>query len=160
MPVEIVVNTEEETERLGATLAELLPNGAVVTLLGTLGAGKTRLVQAIAEASGVPVGVVGSPTFVLVREYHGKTRAIYHFDAYRIRDSDEFLELGVDEYFDSDGLSFVEWADRVDDVIPRDHLEIIVELVDQRTRKFIVSTCGEFDPTFPQRLETALNRTN
>ena len=146
MPVEIVVNTEEETERLGATLAELLPNGAVVTLLGTLGAGKTRLVQAIAEASGVPVGVVGSPTFVLVKEYHGKTRAIYHFDAYRLRDSD--------------GLSFVEWADRVDDVIPRDHLEIIVELVDQRTRKFIVSTCGEFDPTFPQRLETALNRTN
>ncbi len=158
MSVEIVVHSEQETERLGAILAHALPDGAVVTLLGTLGAGKTRLVQAVAEASGVPKGAVGSPTFVLVKEYRGQKREIYHFDAYRLRDSDEFLELGVDEYFDSNGLSFVEWADKVDDVIPLDHLEINVTLIDQLTRAFTLTACGEFEQDFPQRVKNAFER--
>lgn len=147
MTVEIVVDSERQTDVLGQILAETLPDGAVVALLGTLGAGKTRLVQAVAAASGVPRDEVGSPTFVLVREYEGD-RSIFHFDAYRLRDSDEFLELGPDEYFESDGLSFVEWADKVEDATPEDKLEIVVEPLDATSRRFLVTSRGEFAPDF------------
>ena len=88
------------------------PDRAVVGLNGPLGAGKTRLVQAVADASGVDRRTVTSPTFVLVQEYHG-TRTIYHADAYRLADADEFWQLGLDERFDEPALVFIEWADRV-----------------------------------------------
>ena len=104
---------ESATAALGAALAGVLPAGTTVALCGPLGAGKTRLVQAIAEAAGVDRQDVTSPTFVLIQEYHGR-RAIYHIDAYRVRDEDEFESLGVDEYFEGDGLVLVEWADRVE----------------------------------------------
>ena len=107
------LENEQDTERLGAALAEVLPPGTVVALIGTLGAGKTRLVQAVAAALGVPRGSVTSPTFVLVNEYRQGRLPVYHFDTYRLKDDDEFLDLGPDEYFESDGLTFVEWADRV-----------------------------------------------
>ena len=113
-----IANNEHDTERLGAALAGVLPPGTVVGLIGTLGAGKTRLVQAVAAALGVPAGNVTSPTFVLVNEYRGGRLPIYHFDTYRLKDDDEFLDLGPEEYFDSSGLTFVEWADRVADLLP------------------------------------------
>jgi len=129
--------TEADTARLGALLAEVLPAGATVALCGTLGAGKTRLVQAMAEPLGVPPGEVASPTFVLIKEYAGRV-PIYHFDAYRIRDEDEFLELGPDEYFESGGLVFVEWAERVRECLPREHLRIDVEIAGPDARRFRV----------------------
>ena len=104
--LQYIASNELETEHLGKILADLLPDGSVIALIGTLGAGKTRLVQAVAEASGVARGEVGSPTFVLIHEYFG-TRPLYHFDAYRLHDDDEFQELGPEEYFNSQGLSFV-----------------------------------------------------
>ena len=110
---------EAATAALGHALADVLPPGTTVALCGTLGAGKTRLVQAIAEALGVDRRDVVSPTFVLIQEYRGR-RTIYHIDAYRLRDEDEFQQLGPDEYFESDGLVLVEWADRVEGSLPRD----------------------------------------
>ena len=80
--------------------------------MARLGAGKTRLVQAVAEASGIDRRTVTSPTFVLVQEYHA-TRTIYHADAYRLADADEFWQLGLDERFDEPVLVFIEWADRI-----------------------------------------------
>ena len=91
---------EHDTERLATALARLLPERMVVGLEGTLGAGKTRFVQALAAAAGHDRSQVVSPTFVLVQEHLGD-RPIRHFDAYRLRDDDEFLALGVEEYFDA-----------------------------------------------------------
>src|SRR5437588_4428535 len=105
-----VANSESDTEHFGAALAGVLSPGTVVALIGPLGAGKTRLVQAVATALGVPVGSVTSPTFVLVNEYMGGRMPVYHFDTYRLKDDDEFLNLGADEYFDAGGLTFIEWA--------------------------------------------------
>lgn len=127
-----------DTERLGAVLAEALPDRSVVALIGTLGAGKTRLVQAVAAAAGVAAGEVVSPTFVLIQEYHGR-RPIYHFDAYRLRDDDEFLNLGPEEYFERPGLSFVEWADRVERCLPDDRVEIRIEVTGETSRRFEVA---------------------
>ena len=109
---------EAATAALGAALAEALPAGSTVALCGTLGAGKTRLIQAIAEAAGVDRRGVVSPTFVLIQEYAGH-RPIYHMDAYRLRSEDEFRQLGPEEYFDGQGLVLVEWADRVRAACPR-----------------------------------------
>jgi len=126
--------SEHDTDRLGKMLADVLPAGSVVSLIGTLGAGKTRLVQSIAAALGTPVGTVTSPTFVLVNEYREGRLPIYHFDAYRLRDEDEFLELGPEEYFEGTGITLVEWADRVASCLPVDYLTISIEVLGQTER--------------------------
>lgn len=135
-----VANSEDDTDRLGVKLAEVLPAGTVIALLGTLGAGKTRLVQAVAKALGVTDQDVTSPTFVLINEYTTGRLPIYHIDAYRLRDEDEFLELGPEEYFDAEGLTFVEWADRVQRCLPREYLQIEVEVAGDTARTFDIST--------------------
>lgn len=130
-----VSNNERDTERLGAALASELPAGTVVGLIGPLGAGKTRLVQAVATSLGVPPGRVTSPTFVLVNEYTGGRLPVYHFDTYRLKDDDDFLNLGPDEYFDSTGITFVEWADRVAALLPPDRLEITIDVMSETERR-------------------------
>jgi tRNA threonylcarbamoyladenosine biosynthesis protein TsaE len=132
---------EAATASLGAALERVLPDGSVVALCGTLGAGKTRLVQAIAEAAGVDRRSVVSPTFVLVQEYQGR-RAIYHLDAYRLRDEDEFLQLGPEEYFERSGLTLVEWADRVEGCLPAERVEIHVEVTGPESRRFTIIPRG------------------
>ncbi len=126
------------TVELGRHLAETLPNGTVVALIGTLGAGKTRLVQAVAEWSGMEPGTVSSPTFVLLHEYEGQ-RPIYHFDAYRLASAEEFRNLGPDEYFDGTGLTFVEWADKFPEILPREHVEIVIDVLSETGRRFKIS---------------------
>jgi tRNA threonylcarbamoyladenosine biosynthesis protein TsaE len=134
-------NREADTARLGAALADHLPKGSVVALVGTLGAGKTRLVQAVAEHCGIDRRHVVSPTFVLIHEYPGD-RMLYHIDAYRLKDEDEFLELGPEEYFESDGITLIEWADRVEDCLPRERLEIHIEVTGTESRKFRLTARG------------------
>lgn len=129
------VTGEDGTARLGEALARVLPDGTTVALCGTLGAGKTRLVQAVAAGCGVDRRDVVSPTFVLIHEYQGQ-RPVYHMDAYRVRDEDEFLELGPEEYFDGRGLTLVEWADRVESCLPRERLDIHITVTDSNSRRF------------------------
>ena len=136
-------------------MAEVVPAGTTVALVGTLGAGKTRLVQAVAEACGVPSGAVVSPTFVLCQEYHGH-RTVYHMDAYRLRGDDEFLQFGPEEYFESDGITLVEWADRVIDCLPPDRIEIHIEVAGQTSREFEITALGEGLSTVPMNLDHAL----
>jgi tRNA threonylcarbamoyladenosine biosynthesis protein TsaE len=132
---------EADTERLGRALASVLPGGCTVALVGPLGAGKTRLVQALASAAGVDRRDVVSPTFVLVHEYAG-TLPIYHFDAYRLRDDDEFLQLGAEEYFAGRGWVLVEWADRVERCLPAEHLKIVIRIGSGETRRFECTAHG------------------
>ncbi|PHS12987.1 MAG: tRNA (adenosine(37)-N6)-threonylcarbamoyltransferase complex ATPase subunit type 1 TsaE [Blastopirellula sp.] len=137
-PITYIANNESDTEQLGQALADVLPDSTVISLCGTLGAGKTRLVKAVAQACGIDPQQVSSPTFVLIQEYYGE-RTIYHMDAYRIKDDDEFLELGPEEYFDSSGLTFVEWADRVSDCLPYEYLKIEIKVTGETEREFEIS---------------------
>lgn len=130
------VSSLAETDALGQVVEGVLESGTVISLLGTLGAGKTRFVQAIAAACGVPEEQVTSPTFVLIQEYRTGSRPIFHFDAYRLKDDDEFLELGPEEYFDGGGLTFIEWADRVERCLPRDYVEIRITQTGNESRRF------------------------
>ncbi len=146
--------SEADTDRLGAALAAALPPGTTVALIGTLGAGKTRLVQAVARALGVPREAATSPTFVLVNEYRGRL-PVYHFDAYRLRDEDEFIELGPEEYFESSGITFVEWADRVAECLPPERVEIQCEATGETERQFSITATS---PLLADALKAARQR--
>lgn len=142
------------TESFGRRLGRLLFPGAVIALVGQLGAGKTHLVRAIAEGLLVAnPAAVSSPTFVLIQEYRARL-PIYHFDAYRLASAREFAELGVDEYFQGHGVCLVEWADRVLEVIPRDHLRITIHVRDGQHRRFELTAVGESYECLLQKLTT------
>src|SRR5882724_9801049 len=153
----LTLQNEQDTDRLGAALAEVLPPGTVIALIGTLGAGKTRLVQAVATALGVPRDAVTSPTFVLVNEYRQGRLPIFHFDTYRLKDDDEFLALGPEEYFDSAGITFVEWADRVADLLPRDRLEITLEVNSDTSRRVTIDGRASVSTAAVDQLTALLN---
>ncbi len=139
--LQFLSRNERETERLGRRLAAVLTPGTVVALCGNLGAGKTRLVQAVAAAMGIDPKDVRSPTFLLIHEYDGEI-PLYHFDAYRLRDVDEFEQLGAAELLESEGICFIEWADRVREALPLDHLRIEIEITGVTERCFRISATG------------------
>jgi tRNA threonylcarbamoyladenosine biosynthesis protein TsaE len=135
--------SEAAVDRLGELLAAALPERAVVALVGTLGAGKTRLVRAVAQAVGIDPRTVVSPTFVLVQHYHGR-QSLAHLDVYRLKDLDEFMELGPEEYFESPGWTFIEWADRVAEALPPEVLWIEIEVTGPTSRRFVISSQSEY----------------
>lgn len=131
------------TEALGRRLGPLLFPGAVIALVGQLGAGKTHFTRAVAEGLGVRnPAAVNSPTFVLIQEYPARL-PVYHFDAYRLATGSEFAALGSDEYFAGDGVCLIEWADRVPDAMPAERLDISIHIVDASRRRFNVTARGE-----------------
>lgn len=155
MAFQFLSKSEADTRRLGLALGALLFDGAVVALNGPLGAGKTRLVQAVAEARGHDPREVVSPTFTLIQEYRG-ARPVYHFDAYRLRDDDEFLNLGPDEYFYASGVSLVEWAERVAGCLPAEYLEIVSRPTAPTVREFTISGHGDAYSAIEPELAAAL----
>jgi tRNA threonylcarbamoyladenosine biosynthesis protein TsaE len=134
--------TRDATAAFGRRLAALLFPGAVVALIGPLGAGKTHLVRAVAEGLGVRDNrVVTSPTFVLIQEYEARL-PIYHFDAYRLRGDADFAELGVHEYFEGNGVCMVEWADRVPGCLPKEYLRVTLEVTGETSRRANLEAVG------------------
>jgi tRNA threonylcarbamoyladenosine biosynthesis protein TsaE len=138
----IHVRSLTETEDFGRRLAAQLFPGAVVALIGQLGAGKTHLVRAVAQGLGIDdARQVNSPTFVLIQEYDARW-PIYHFDAYRLHGEGEFADLGAHEYFAGDGVCLVEWADRVPGALPRERLEVQIRVTDAQSRLFELTAIG------------------
>nr|WP_269453449.1 tRNA (adenosine(37)-N6)-threonylcarbamoyltransferase complex ATPase subunit type 1 TsaE [Paenibacillus swuensis] len=138
---EFIARTEEDTLRLAALLAGRIQAGTIVALDGDLGAGKTRFSKAFAEAMGVP-GVVNSPTFTIIKEYRGEVFPLYHMDVYRISE-EEAGDLGLDEYFYGDGVTIVEWASIVEDLLPAERLSMFIEHLGGEERRFRIDARGE-----------------
>ncbi len=109
---------------LGARVAAALDSGAVLALYGALGTGKTHFVKGLAQGIGTPPAEVRSPTFTLLSVHDEGERPLYHFDAYRVQTPDEFVELGFEEYLHGEGITCIEWADRVEDLLPPDTIHI------------------------------------
>jgi tRNA threonylcarbamoyladenosine biosynthesis protein TsaE len=148
--VQDLAGTEEFGRRLGS---HLFP-GAVVALIGPLGAGKTHLTRAIAGGLGIAnPTAVNSPTFVLIQEYPGPV-PVYHFDAYRLSGPREFAELGVEEYFAGGGVCVVEWADKVAAVLPADHLRIDITPTGPTARRFTLTASGDAHAAVLRRLDS------
>src|SRR5262245_43593310 len=132
----------EATEALGRRVGELLFPGAVVALDGPLGAGKTQLVRAIAGGLGLAdTRIVSSPTFVLLQEYPARL-PIYHFDAYRLRSEAEFFDLGGHEHLAAEGVSLIDWADRIPGCLPREHLGIRLDVTGESSRRAVLEAHG------------------
>jgi len=110
------------TQRIGRRLGRAAQPGTCLALVGSLGAGKTQLAKGVARGLGVP-GVVNSPTFIIVNEHAGRL-PLFHVDAYRLTDADEARQAGVFDERQADGVTVIEWADRLEGWLPADHLQI------------------------------------
>jgi tRNA threonylcarbamoyladenosine biosynthesis protein TsaE len=129
-------HSPEETDAAGARLAESLGPGDVVALTGELGAGKTCFTQGLARGLGVP-GRAVSPTFVLINEYRGRL-AVHHVDAYRTESLTELLDLGLEELFSGDGVTVVEWADKLQPLLPPHTIHVHIEGVGDEPRRITI----------------------
>ncbi|MCF6465264.1 tRNA (adenosine(37)-N6)-threonylcarbamoyltransferase complex ATPase subunit type 1 TsaE [Clostridium sp. Cult2] len=123
--VKIVLEGLKETEKLGEKLGSLLEGGDLISLTGDLGAGKTTLTKSIGIGLGVS-DYITSPTFTLINEYKGRFW-LYHFDVYRLEDEEDLLDLGYEDYFYSNGVTIVEWGDKIEDILPRNRIDINIE---------------------------------
>lgn len=149
--VALDVVSEAETDEFGRRLAAAVEPGLVVALVGDLGAGKTRLVRAVATALGADPAEVNSPTFVLIQRYDARL-PVFHFDTYRLRDADEFADLGPEEYFTAGGVCFVEWANRVEETLPLDHLRVDITPTGETNRSFRLAATGPLSRRVLDRL--------
>jgi tRNA threonylcarbamoyladenosine biosynthesis protein TsaE len=131
---------EEETEALGEQLASFLMPGDILALYGELGAGKTCLVRGIARGLGIDEGCVASPSFTLINEYPGRVPLI-HLDGYRLDSAEAFVELGLEDYFEGEGILVIEWAEKVPN-LPADRIDIAIQWVDENRRYFRVRARG------------------
>lgn len=127
--------------RIGSLLGGLLRPGDVVALNGELGAGKTQLTRAIVHALDGEDAAVNSPTFVIVQRYDVGL-PVYHIDAYRLTDAEEFLALGGDEILGGEGVCLIEWASRIEEVLPPDHLRIEITASSPQSRSFFFTASG------------------
>ncbi len=119
---EVLTKSSRETQELAGKLAPLLRPGDVLSLTGDLGAGKTCFTQGLARGLGIEKKIT-SPTFNLIKEYKNAF-PLYHFDVYRLQSPTELMELGYEEYFYGDGVTVIEWGDKIAPLLPPAYLEI------------------------------------
>lgn len=131
----------DETRALGERLGARLGKGDVVACIGALGAGKTCFLQGLARGLGVAAAVT-SPTFVLVNEYQGRLR-VYHVDAYRTTSLTELVDLGIEEMLHGDGVTVVEWADKLLPLLPRRALTVTISGLGDEPREIDLTGPGE-----------------
>ncbi len=134
----------EQTRALGRAMGRLVPGGAVLTLSGALGAGKTTLVQGLAEGLGIP-GAAGvrSPSFAIVRIHDQGRLPLVHVDLYRLGDVDELFDLGLEEWLDGRAILAVEWAERFTDGLPRATVHITLRYLDGGGRRALIDAHGD-----------------
>lgn len=140
--MQFISNSPDETQAFAADMAKRLTAGDVLCLYGDLGAGKTAFVQGLAKGLGIDEPIT-SPTFTIVNEYEGRL-PLYHFDVYRIADSDEMYEVGFDEYVYGEGVSVIEWPQLIADILPdrRYDIEIKKDLeMGENYREITVREC-------------------
>jgi tRNA threonylcarbamoyladenosine biosynthesis protein TsaE len=139
----LITHDETETEALGAALGRLLRPGDVLALVGDLGAGKTCLARGVARGLGIDEPVT-SPTFILVAEYNSAAGfPLYHADCYRFdRATTEAMDIGLDELLLDDGVAIVEWAERIEALLPPDHLRITLAVLDDTRRELTFAPHG------------------
>ncbi len=141
----VVFNSKSpsETIRIGKTIGSSLQAGDVVALMGELGAGKTQFIKGLAQGVGVGKSVyVSSPSFTLINEYKGEI-PFYHIDLYRLEEEKEAEELGLEEYFHGEGITAIEWADRIPSLLPGELLRVQIHYIGKQTRSIALVAKGK-----------------
>lgn len=129
----MISDSDKKTLEIGEELGRKLRKGTVVSLRGSLGAGKTVLAKGIAKALGIEEAIV-SPTFTIVQEYDGKDMKMYHLDLYRLSGEDEFESMGGEEFLYPDGVTLIEWSEKIEDMLPDDTVYINITINDDQSR--------------------------
>lgn len=128
----VITQSPEQTRKIGAYLGQLAQGSDIFLLSGNLGTGKTCLVQGIAFGLGV-TEYACSPSFMIAREYHGRLK-LYHLDLYRLDHIEDIVDIGIDEYFSSDAVCAIEWAEKGSGVLPEHNFTIDIEYLDGDNR--------------------------
>lgn len=141
----------DKTEELAKVIGEVAQPGDNLVLTGDLGAGKTTLTKGIARGLGIEQ-IIKSPTYTIIREYDQGRLPLYHMDIYRVAASG--ADLGLDEYFEGEGLSVIEWGNLLEEALPEDYLELILEKsdTDLEYRYVKLQAYGEQSEAFKQRI--------
>lgn len=132
--MEFIVENINKTLKLGEIIGAHCCSGDIICLNGDLGAGKTHLTKGIAKGLNIKDNIT-SPTFNIVNEYNGKLK-LYHFDVYRVNDPDEIEAIGFDEYIFGNGVSIIEWSDYIQELIPKDHMDIIIKKLPEKGENY------------------------
>ena len=135
----ITFNNEKDMIDFGEKLSQFMFGGFILTLDGDLGAGKTTFTKGIGRGLGIKK-VINSPTFTIVKVYHGE-KTLYHFDAYRLEGEND--ELGFEEMFEDDGVCVVEWPEFIEDILPEERMRIRIIKNEDNTRSFEMTAVGE-----------------
>ena len=133
--MEFISKSEKDTIKLAKKFEKKLKGGEVVVLNGDLGAGKTTFTKALCKALNVKENVT-SPTFTLMNIYTSGRLPLYHFDMYRIEDESEAEELGLNDYFYSNGVCMIEWAENIKHILPKNLITLNIEKIGETSRKF------------------------
>ena len=139
MQYKITTYSEDDTIELAQNIeSEKFPN-MVICLIGDLGCGKTVFAKAFAQALGINDNIT-SPTFNIIKEYDGGEMRMFHMDVYRL--SDVKQDLGIEEYFTKRGVCIIEWADLIEDILPKNRLDIKFKMIDENTRQLVITPHG------------------
>jgi len=133
----LVSSSAEETKKLGREFSKKLVAGAVVAVSGPLGSGKTVLIQGICEGLGVKQ-LVTSPSFIIINEYPAEKSWVYHFDLYRLKNIQELINLGYEEYFYGNGVCLIEWSEKARELLPDDRIEIHLKILSETQREITI----------------------
>jgi len=137
----IMSHSPEITKDIGREIGKIVRPGSVIALCGDLGAGKTVLAQGIGDGLKVEVPIT-SPTFVIINEYQGRC-PFYHMDTYRLASSDEMQELGYEEYFYGEGVTVIEWAQKIEELLPEEYLRVELKVMGEFDREIVFIPFGQ-----------------
>lgn len=135
--MEITTNSPEQTQKVARNFAKDLRLGDIVMLYGDLGSGKTQFFKGLAIGLGIKQRVT-SPTFVFLKIYNANGKTINHIDLYRSENISDLREIGLDEIFESNAITVIEWADRLEDNLPKKRIDIYIESVDENKRRISI----------------------
>jgi tRNA threonylcarbamoyladenosine biosynthesis protein TsaE len=135
--VEIILSGPEATQKWAFAFAKTLPPGSVIALSGDLGSGKTTFMQGLVRGLGGSKVIVQSPTFVYLHHYP-TTPPVFHFDLYRLRSADDFLAMGFEEYFETEGITAIEWPERIASILPASAIKIQLSVVSESARRLVI----------------------
>lgn len=141
--MEFIIDSVEKTLNIGFQIGTLCNEGDIICLIGDLGTGKTHMTKGIAKGLGINEHIT-SPTFNIVNEYDTGRLKMNHFDVYRVNDPDEIAAIGFDEYIFSNGVSIIEWANYIEELIPKEHMSIVIEKIPENEdyRKITINYSG------------------
>ncbi len=137
----IKINSLNSIDQAAKEFVAQMGDETVYAFYGEMGAGKTTFINALCKALGVEDDTTNSPSFSIINEYRSDTTAelIYHFDLYRLENLEEAFDIGVEDYFDSGALCFLEWPERIEDILPDDTVKVEIKINDDDTRELVIS---------------------